>query len=201
MKIDCYDAATLERIREVCQQLFHGNYITEFVFAPNEMLKKADENYSFVMTHYDAIEELLERCGWRLCKNDRFGVLYLSSEYAQAKVNLTKVESLFLLALRLLYDEKRTQASASGEVYITARDVIERLCTLGAVEQVSKQEREKSFRTLAGKNIVARMTGKWGELDMRLAVLPSIVCAISPDKTKAVVAMLSSQAKEEAEDQ
>ena len=63
MKIDTYDAAVLERIREVCQELFHENYITEYVFAPNEALKKANDSFSFVTAHYDAIEELLEPGG------------------------------------------------------------------------------------------------------------------------------------------
>ena len=191
MKIDEYDDATLEHIREVCQSLFHGNYLTEYVFAPNEALKKANESYSFITAHYQAIEELLDRTGWRLCHDDRSGVLYLSSDYAQAKIILTKTESFFLLAMRLLYDEKKTQASASGEVFVTVRDVIEQLTTLGALDKVTKQERDKSLRTLAGKNIVARMNGKWGDMDCRLAILPSVVCAISAEKTKAVLEMMS----------
>lgn len=199
MKIDAYDDVTLERVREVCQELFHKNYITEYVFAPNEALKKANDSFSFVMAHYDAIEELLERCGWKLCQDPGAGVLYLSSEYAPAKVILTKMESYFLLAMRLLYDDKKTQASASGEVFVTTREVVEQLTTLGAVEQVTKQEREKTLRTLAGKSIIARMTGKWGEMDSKLAILPSVVCALSAEKTKAVANMLVAQPQEEAD--
>lgn len=191
MKIDACDEAVLERVREVCQELFHRNYITEYVFAPNEALKRANDSFYFVMAHYDAIEELLERCGWKLCHDARAGVLYLSSEYAPAKVVLTKMESYFLLVLRLLYDEKKTQASASGEVFITTREIVERLATLGAAEQVSKQEREKALRTLAGKNLIARMSGKLGELDSKLAILPSIICAVSAEKIKAVLHMMS----------
>ena len=200
MKIDAYDGAVLERIREICQELFHKNYITEYIFAPNEALKKANESFSFVMTHYDAIEELLERCGWKLCQNTQAGVLYLSSEYAPAKVILTKMESYFLLAIRVLYEEKKTQASASGEVFITTREIVEWLTTLGAVEQVTKQDREKALQTLAKKNIIARMTGKLGEMDAKLAILPSVVCALSAEKMKAVVNMLAAQAQEQEPD-
>lgn len=200
MIIDTYDDATLERIREVCQELFHGNYITEFIFAPNDSLKKANENYSFIMSHYDAVEELLDRCGWQLCHDPRAGVLYLSSVYARAKVILTKMESYFLLAVRILYDEKKTQASASGEVFVTTREIVEQLTTLGAVAQISKQQREAALRTLAGKNIIARMTGKLGELDARIAILPSVVCALSAEKTKAAANMLAVQGEDEVDD-
>ena len=200
MKIDAYDGAVLERIREVCQELFHKNYITEYIFAPNEALKKANESFSFIMAHYEAIEELLERCGWKLCQDPRAGVVYLSSEYAPAKVILSKIESYFLLAMRVLYDDKKTQASASGEVFVTTQEIVEWLTTVGAVEQVTKQDREKALRTLAGKNIVVRMTGKWGEMDSRLAILPAVVCAISAEKTKAVINMLTTQEQSEEEE-
>lgn len=201
MKIDAYDGAVLERIREVCQELFHKNYITEYIFAPNEALKKANESFSFIMAHYEAIEELLERCGWKLCQDPRAGVVYLSSEYAPAKVILSKIESYFLLAMRVLYDDKKTQASASGEVFVTTQEIVEWLTTIGAVEQVTKQDREKALRTLAGKNIVVRMTGKWGEMDSRLAILPAVVCAISAEKMKAVINMLTTQEQSEEEEE
>lgn len=200
MKIDEYNAPLLEQVREVCQQLFHGNYITEYVFAPNDSLKKANESYSFIMAHYDAIEELLDRCGWTLCHDARSGVLYLDSHYAQAKVILTKTESYFLLALRLIYDEKKIRASASGEVFVTVRELVERVTTLGAVNQITKQDREKSLRTLAAKHIITRTTGKWGDLDARLAILPSVICAISTEKTKAVLNALVSQGEEAGEE-
>lgn len=201
MKIDALDDQRLERIREVCQKLFHGNYITEYVFAPNDALKKANEDYSFIMAHYEAVEELLDRCGWELCHDPRAGVLYLSSDYAQAKMILPKLESYFLLAMRLIYDDKKTQASASGEVFVTAREIVEQLTSLNAVDQVNKQDRGRALRTLAGKNIVAKMTGKWEDLDVRLAILPSIVCALSADKMKAVSQMLAAMAEEDEVDE
>jgi len=196
MRISECDPATQERVREICQELFHNNYITEFIFAPNESLKKANPSYSFIMLHFDVIEELLDQCGWRLHHDDSAGVLYLSSEYVKAKTVLNKMESYFLLALRLLYDENRTKASASGEVFVTARDIVEQLTTLNAVAEVTKQDRERALRTLANKNIISRMTGAWGDIDVRIAVLPSIVCAISPEKTKAVREMISVNARE-----
>ena len=199
--VDEYDEETKEKIRDICQELFHNSFITEYVFAPNDSLKKANASYSFIMQHYEAIEELLEHCGWRLRHDEQVRVLYLTSENARAKLVLNKIESYFLLALRLIYDDKKSRASATGEVFITARDIVEQLTTLGAVSSVLKQDREKALRTLAGKNLIARLTGKWGDMDARLAILPSIVCVVSSDKTKSVLEMLSeSDISEEQEE-
>jgi len=200
MIIDDFDDGSRESVRKVCQELFHNNYITEFVFSPNDSLKKANSDYSFIMTNYEAIEELLDNCGWKLHHDEHVRVLYLTSDYTSAKVVLSKIESYFLLTLRLLYDERKTRASASGEVFIIVRDIVEQLTTLGAIESVSKAEREKALRTLTNKNIISRMTGKWGELDTRFAILPSVICAISSDKIKNVLEMVSTNAYESADD-
>jgi hypothetical protein len=197
MIIDEYDDNTIERVREVCQELFHRNYITEFVFSPNESLKKANISYSFVMQHFDAVEQVLDLSGWNLHHDEHVRVLYLTSDYTSAKVVLNKIESYFLLALRLIYDDKKTQASASGEVFITVREIIEQLTTLGAVESVQKIERERALRTLSNKSIISRMTGTLGDIDARFAILPSIICAISADKTKSVLEMLSANTQED----
>jgi hypothetical protein len=200
MIIDDFDDDKRDSVHRVCQELFHNNYITEFIFSPNDSLKKANSDYSFIMSNYDAIEELLDNCGWKLQHDEHVRVLYLTSDYASAKVVLSKIESYFLLALRLIYDERKTRASASGEVFITIRDIVEQLTTLGAIDSVSKAEREKALRTLSNKNIISRITGKWGEIDTRLAILPSVICAISSDKIKNVLEMVSSNINENAED-
>jgi len=191
MIVDDYDSDDLEGIRGVCQELFHSNYITEYVFAPNESMKKANPSYSFIMKHYPAIEELLECCGWKLRHDEQVRVLYLTSDFTSARAVLSQTESYFLLALRLIYDEMKIRASATGEVFITVRHIMEQLTALGTIDSIPKHEREKALRTLASKNIISRMTGKWGDLDARIAVLPSIICAISPDKIKSVLEMLS----------
>lgn len=194
MKIDELDGETLEQVRRICQELFHQNHINEYVFAPNDAQKRASESYSFVMAHYSAIEELLDRCGWRLCHDPSIGVLYLDSVYAEAKMPLSQTASCFLLAMRLIFEERKMQASATGEVFVTAREIVERLTTLNAVKTISKQDREKAFRVLAGKNLVARMNGSWGDMDVRLALLPAIGCTVSQDKIKAYRNMLNASA-------
>ena len=195
MLIDQLGDTTKEDIKLVCHKLFHENYITEFVFAPNENLKKANSDYSFLLHYYDEIGELLQQCGWELCRDDRVNVIYITSTFTMAKVVLSKTESYFLFALRLLYDQKKTQASASGEIFIFVNEIVEQLSTLGAMEPVTKQERERALRTLQNKNIITRITGKLSDIDAKIAILPSVVCAISAKKVELLTKSLSDQDK------
>ena len=190
MRIDQESAETREEIRELCHKLFDENYILEFVFAPNDTLRRANPDYSFLSLNFDCVVELLEQCGWKLNQDTQAGVIYLTSLYPSTKVTLTKTESYYLFGLRLLYDEKKMRASASGEVFATVQELLEKLSTLDALEPVSRQERERALRTLQNKNIITRIAGKLTEPDAQLAIMPSILCAISAPKVKRLLESL-----------
>lgn len=190
MRINQEGAETREKIRKLCHKLFDENYILEFVFAPNDTLRKANPDYTFLSLHFDCAAELLEQCGWKLNQDDRAGVIYLTSLYPSTKVTLTKTESYYLFGLRLLYDEKKMRASASGEVFATVRELLEKLSTLDALDPVGRQERERALRTLQNKNIITRITGKLTEPNAQLAIMPSILCAISAPKVKRLLESL-----------
>lgn len=190
MRIDQESAETREEIRELCHKLFDENYILEFVFAPNDTLRRANPDYSFLSLNFDCVAELLEQCGWKLNQDTQAGVIYLTSLYPSTKVTLTKTESYYLFGLRLLYDEKKMRASASGEVFATVQELLEKLSTLDALEPVSRQERERALRTLQNKNIITRIAGKLTEPDAQLAIMPSILCAISAPKVKRLLESL-----------
>ena len=93
-----------------------------------------------------------------------------------------------------------TSKELLDEKVAKVREIVEQLTSLNAIDQVNKRDRGKALRTLAGKNIVAKMTGKWEDPDVRLAILPSIVCALSPDKTKAVAQMLTASKETQEEE-
>lgn len=190
MRIDEENTETREKIRELCHKLFDENYILEFVFAPNDTLRKANPDYTFLSLHFDCMAELLEQCGWKLNQDLQAGVIYLTSLYPSAKVSLTKTESYYLFGLRLLYDEKKMRASASGEVFATVQELLEKLATLDAFDPVGRQERERALRTLQNKNIITRITGKLTEPDAQIAIMPSILCAISAPRVKRLLESL-----------
>ncbi len=184
MLIDELSIEEKEKIKLLCQKLFHENYIPEYIFSPNEQLRKANSDYYMLLSNFGAISELLDSCGWSLNRDDNAGVIYITSSFPIAKVILSKTESFFLFALRLIYDQKRTSASATGHVFIFIRDLIEQLSSLGALEQVTKQDRKKALQTLKNKNIISKISGDLSELDTKIAILPSILCVISANKVE-----------------
>lgn len=200
MLIDKESNDIREKIKELCHKLFDQNYILEFVFAPNDVLRKANPDYTFLSLHFDCVAELLDQCGWKLNQNEEAGVFYLTSPYPSTKVTLNKTESYYLFGSRLLYDEKKMKASASGEIFATVQELFEKLSTLDVLNPVSRQERERALRTLQSKNIITRITGKWTDPDARIAIMPSILCAISSTRVKRLLESLTQDHQSEAPD-
>lgn len=173
-----------DRIRILCQKLFHENYITEFVFAANEKLRKSNFDYNFILARFEIFSELLDAVGWHLHKDSSNGVIYITSDYSGVKPVLNKLETFYLFALRLLYDKKRSSASATGQVFVTVREMTEQLDSLNATDTQSKKERKSALSTLRNKNIIARIDGELDDLDCKIAILSSILCVISAAKVK-----------------
>lgn len=197
MKWDTLREEEQKHIRTICQRLFHENFLLEFRFSAKDAMKKSDPDYLFAFQHFSEMSELLDACGWTLHKDDRAGVIYLTSGYPGAYLPLKKLESQFLFALRLLYDERRLQAVHTAEVRCTVRDIIEKLNTLNAIEIVNKQERADALRTLETRNVISRIAGNWSELDTSLVILPSILCVLSSEKIAALRHHYEQRKKEE----
>lgn len=186
MKVEQLPKEERERIKTVCQRLFHENYLLEYRFSAASGMKKADPDYLFAWQRREELSELLEQCGWKLEEEKREGVLYLVSDFPGAYPPLKKLESQCLFALYLLYDERRMQADGASEVRCSVRDVMEKLTTLNIVKAVPRQERAAALRTLEEKRLIDKLEGQWSELESRFLILPSILCALRPEKIAAL---------------
>lgn len=198
MNWDTLNPDEQERVRTICQRLFHENFILEFRFSAKDAMKKADPDYTFAYQKFSVLSELLDACGWRLHKDDRAGVMYLTSAYPGAYLPLKKLESQCLFALRLIYDDKKMQAAHTSEVLCSVRDILEKLNTLNAAESITKQDRNDALRTLEARHLIERISGSWSELDTTLVILPSILCVLSTDK---IAALRNHYAQAEQEDE
>lgn len=173
-----------DKIKDLCQKLFHENYITEFIFSNNDKLSSSNPEYNYILSKYRIFEELLDAVGWQLNHDSSNGVIYITSGYSGAKPVLNKIETMFLFALRIIYDKKRSSASSTGQVYTTVRDITEQLESLNAVTNITKRDRKAALSKLREKNIITRIAGELGEMDCKIAIRPSILYVISATRVK-----------------
>ena len=68
--------------------------------------------------------------GYRLEINEEEGVISLTNPQNYNRVNLKLMESVILLILRVLYDEKKRELSISDEVMVNLGDIQDKFLSL-----------------------------------------------------------------------
>ena len=87
-------------------------------------------DYYFVLKHREKFHDFLDVLGYRLEINEEYGVIQLTNPQNYNHLNLKLYESIILLILRILYDEKKRELSAVNEVIINLGDIQDKYLSL-----------------------------------------------------------------------
>ena len=117
----------------------------------------------------------------------------LESPYSQ-KLSLSKISSLVLLLLRLLYVQKLQEISLENSVNIILGDIQEKYeqLALGKVERLSKKEIEDSLKIFRKNNLIIFRGNDFQNDDFVITILPTIQYAISINDIDALVNKINS---------
>ena len=74
---------------------------------------------------------------WKI--NEELGVIQLTNDYNYNRLNLKLYESVILLILRILYDEKKRELSVSDEVIVNLGDIQDKYLSLQIREKNDRQ--------------------------------------------------------------
>ncbi|MCX7028647.1 MAG: DUF4194 domain-containing protein [Spirochaetes bacterium] len=108
----------LERLRVALNLLFTESFLVRGIehHAPS---------YRFVTSNFELVEKYLAIAGWGLRRDEMLGVVAFQGP-PSARHSLSKDESLLLLVLRLLFEEKAGEISLHGERTVRQQDIIEK---------------------------------------------------------------------------
>ena len=85
--------------------------------------------YRFASANTEIFDAYLELAGWSVRKDEHLGVISFVGP-ASARLQLKKDESIMLLVLRLLYEEKADELVIHGERTVRQQDIQDRLRTV-----------------------------------------------------------------------
>lgn len=85
--------------------------------------------FRFAAANIEILDAYLELAGWSVRKDEHLGVISFQGP-ASARLQLKKDESMFLLILRLLYEEKAGELVIHGERTVRRQEIQDRLRTV-----------------------------------------------------------------------
>lgn len=168
-----------DEFKRVCNKLMSCCFLCK-----KEESTKSD--YYFLLRHRERFSEYLEVLGYFLEINEEYGVVQLVNRQNFNHYNLKLQESIILLILRILYDEKKRELSLT-EVMITVGDIQEKYLSLKVREkQIDKIVMNNALRIFRRFHLLEPLDKDLTKEDARIIIFDSILMAVRVEDIKQV---------------
>lgn len=98
--------------------------VMNHLIATNFLVKDLDRNSYYVANrHKERLEEFFNVLGWDFILDDRHEVIFVTSPKMSHRKRFTKEETIWMLVLRMIYQEKREGISLSEFPIITLHEI------------------------------------------------------------------------------
>lgn len=177
------------------------NYLISCTFVMREDNKKIiSRDYRFIERNFELFSDYLSLSGWNIYKDSQYGIIYVRNVQGYNKLALNKLATVMLITMRIIYEERRVQASNTNDVCITVSELFGKIVNDFSVypKKPPQKEIKDCFRIFEQHNILYKQDDSYENLECRFVVLPSILVAVSNEKCKSICDTLNAD-KEEAD--
>ncbi|MDD5936054.1 MAG: DUF4194 domain-containing protein [Clostridiales bacterium] len=178
--------------KRICNRLFANC----FVIKKNE---KTKSDYYFILRYRSIFEEYIKVLGYRLDINEEYGVVQMINQENTNRLNLKLFESIILILLRILYDEKRSELSLSNDVIIDVGEIQDKYLALKIRDKlIDKTTMNNTLKLLKKFNLIELLDKDMTREDSRILIYDSILMAIRVDDIKEAYKKMEIYKKEES---
>ena len=192
-KYESFSTREKEEFRDICNELFDKTFLNEEVISNNGGFL-INEKFNFVRRNFELFEEYFMLSGWILERKNN-ETIYIRNETGSNRVILKLLTTKMLIALRVMYDEKRKTSSNSNRVQFKLSELYNKMLhDFGLIDSMpSKTDRDSSIKIIEKYNIIVKAAVAEDEMDNVYVIMPSITVAVSDDR----INMIYNQLKEE----
>ena len=115
-----------EKLQEMIRRLFRQTFLLERKYDKKAGRMVADKDFYFADRHMDFLKDYFAAAGICLEQNTELGTIYLTGETTMGE-RIPKLATIYLLLLKLIYDEQMESVSTSVNVYTSLGEIHEKL--------------------------------------------------------------------------
>lgn len=167
--------------RRLANYLLSHTYLVRDVYKPDKQWTEPNGDYRMVNRLFDCMGEYFSASGWKLEKDDNYGVISLTNEYDHNRLRIDRFTTLFLYTCRLIYEEGREQGDNLHIVRTDTGAIVEKMRMLGLLNKgkTTQKERLEAQRALSHFNIIQKTeTTAWSADGNGVLIFPSILSMI-----------------------
>lgn len=183
-----------DKIKEIIQLLWKQTYILERKYDKRAGRMALTKEYRTCIRHFSFLEEYFTIAGITLRENVNTGVIYIQGEGLWGE-KLPRLATVYLLVLKLLYDEQMAEASSGNQVAVTLGMINEKAGGFGVFQSIpSSTEMRRTIALLKRYQLVEPMD-VLEELDedTRFLIYPSINAVLLGDDIRALLNTFSEE--------
>ena len=167
-----------EEFKRICNRLLSVCFLCK-----GNAVNRTD--YYFVLKYKEKFAEYLGVLGYRLNVNEEYGVIQLTNPQNYNRLNLKLFESIILLVLRILFDEKKRELSVSDEVIINLGDIQDKFLSLKIRDKmIDKTTMGNTLKLFRRFQIIEILDRDLGNEESRILIFDSILMAVKVEEIK-----------------
>ena len=156
----------------------------------------------YAKKYKEKFEELLGVLGYRLEMNEEYGVVQLTNALNTNRQNLKLYESVILLILRILFDEKKRELSVSDEVIVNLGDIQDKFLSLKIRDKmIDKTTMGNALRLFRRYQLIELLESDLKNEESRVLIYNSILMAVRVEDIKSVYEKVDSYRKGKLKDE
>ncbi len=177
----------LEKMTVTQQQQFQdtANKLLQSTFLSRDK-RNNKEAYYFLMSYKDLFDEFFKILGLEITLDMPTGSVMLSGATNAFSLKLRRDETIVLLILRLLYNEKMKDTSLNENIVCAISDIHEKYDYLEIKRKLNKTDLISAIRLFRKYNLI-EVTGDIQSSSTKLVILPTILMAINTEDITMVV--------------
>ncbi|MFT4107829.1 MAG: DUF4194 domain-containing protein [Lacrimispora sp.] len=185
---DALEEGEKEEVRESLKLLFRQTFVLEYKYDKRSKRFTYNQEFKICNKHLEFIRAYLSVAGVSVLENSQLGLIYIQGEDTVGE-KLPKLATLYLLVLKLIYDEQMAAVSSSVNVYTTLSEIHEKL---GSYRLFQKQPSATEIRralALLKKYQVLEPLDILEDLDpeSRMIIYPCINVVLLGDDVRALL--------------
>lgn len=186
--IDYYESLLQEEqeeIKEVIQILFRQTFLLERKYDKRSGRLQYVKEYRIVDKHFEFLKVFFQIAGFDLCQNVHTGMIYIQGEMVWGE-KLSRLTTIYLLVLKLLYDEQMETASSSNFIVTTMGALNGKAGDFKALKSLPSQTEMRRTISILKKYQIIEPMDILEELNehTRLIIYPSINAVLMGDSIR-----------------
>lgn len=177
-----------KRVSEIIECLYKQTFLLEHVYDKklkryviNKMFYQCDKHLEFIKAYFAVM-------GLEVVENAQIGIIYLRSEQVMGE-RLSRLATLYVLVLKLIYDEQMSTVSSSVHVVTTIGAIHEKLGGYGLLDKTPADSKIKETLALLKRYQVITLpdTLETVEGQTKLIIYPTINVIMMGDDIRALL--------------